>query len=174
MSLQYFESKWAKLACYSRCFLTSYLCIPVPYNERDIFFGCQFEKVLQVPCIQKCTNRARVICYHSNILLMMMAIQCYSSWHLSLFLPQNFYASHIVKVLVRPSCQTVCNAMDCSCQVPLSMEFSRQEYWSGLTFSFQEIFLTQGSNLGLLYCRQILYHLSHQGTYLIQQNITNF
>ena len=26
----------------------------------------------------------------------------------------------------------------------------------------QRIFLTQGSNLGLLYCRQILYHLSHQ------------
>ena len=28
----------------------------------------------------------------------------------------------------------------------------------------QGIFLTQGSNLGLLYCRQILYHLSHQGS----------
>ena len=25
-------------ACYSRCFLTSYLCIPVSYNEKDIFF----------------------------------------------------------------------------------------------------------------------------------------
>ena len=23
----------------SRCFLTSYFCIPVPYNEKDIFFG---------------------------------------------------------------------------------------------------------------------------------------
>ena len=29
-----------KFACYSRCFLTSYFCIPVPYNEKDIFFGC--------------------------------------------------------------------------------------------------------------------------------------
>ena len=38
----------AKFACYSRCFLTSYFCIPVPYNENDIFFGCQFQKVLQV------------------------------------------------------------------------------------------------------------------------------
>ena len=28
----------AKFACYSRCFLTSYFCIPVPYNEKDIFF----------------------------------------------------------------------------------------------------------------------------------------
>ena len=29
----------AKLACYPRCFLTSYFCIPVPYNEKGIFFG---------------------------------------------------------------------------------------------------------------------------------------
>ena len=28
----------------------------------------------------------------------------------------------------------------------------------------QGIFLTQGENPGLLYCRQILYHLSHQGS----------
>ena len=28
----------------------------------------------------------------------------------------------------------------------------------------QGIFPTQGSNLGLLHCRQILYHLSHQGS----------
>ena len=27
-----------KFACYSRCFLTSYFCVPVPYNEKDIFF----------------------------------------------------------------------------------------------------------------------------------------
>ena len=30
-------------------------------------------------------------------------------------------------------------------------------------FLLQRIFPTQGSNLGLLYCRQILYQLSHQG-----------
>ena len=30
----------AKFAYYPRCFLTSYFCIPVPYNEKDIFFGC--------------------------------------------------------------------------------------------------------------------------------------
>ena len=28
----------AKLACYSRYLLTSYFCILVPYNEKDIFF----------------------------------------------------------------------------------------------------------------------------------------
>ena len=30
-------------------------------------------------------------------------------------------------------------------------------------FLLQGIFPTQGSNLDLLHCRQILYHLSHQG-----------
>ena len=53
--------------------------------------------------------------------------------------------------------------MDCS--LPLSMEFSRQEYWSGLPFSLtQGIFPTQGSNPGLRHCSRILYLLSHQGS----------
>ena len=41
------------------------------------------------------------------------------------------------KVLVAQLCPTLCNS--------------------------REIFPTQGSNLGLLHCRQILYHLSHWG-----------
>ena len=28
----------ANFACYSRCFLTSYFCIPVPYNKKDVFW----------------------------------------------------------------------------------------------------------------------------------------
>ena len=39
-----------------------------------------------------------------------------------------------VKVLVAQSCPTHCDRMDCSLQEPLSMEFSRQEYWSGMPF----------------------------------------
>ena len=35
---------------------------------------------------------------------------------------------------VAQSCLTLCNPLDCNHQAPLSMEFSRQEYWSGLTF----------------------------------------
>ena len=48
-------------------------------------------------------------------------------------------------------------------QAPLSMEFSRQEYWSGHSL-LQGIFLTQGLNPGLLHYRQILYPLSHQAS----------
>ena len=67
-----------------------------------------------------------------------------------------------VKSEVAQSCLTLCNHMDCSLPAPPSMEFSRQEYWSGLPFPFPGIFPTQGSNLGLLHCRQMLYRLSHQ------------
>ena len=36
--------------------------------------------------------------------------------------------------LVAQSCPTLGNAITISCQAPLSMGFSRQEYWSGLPF----------------------------------------
>ena len=45
-----------------------------------------------------------------------------------------------------------------------SMEFSRPVYWSGSHFLLQGIFPTQGSNPGPPHCRQIPYHLSHQGS----------
>ena len=42
--------------------------------------------------------------------------------------------SMICKVKVAQSCPTLCNAMDCSHQDPLSIEFFSQEYWSWLAF----------------------------------------
>ena len=41
-------------------------------------------------------------------------------------------------------------------QASLSMEFFRQEYWSCHAL-LQGIFLTQGSNLDLLHCRQTIF-----------------
>ena len=49
-------------------------------------------------------------------------------------------------------------------QAPLSMEFSRQRYGSGLPLLSAGDLLTRGSNPGILFCRQILYHLSHNGS----------
>ena len=49
-----------------------------------------------------------------------------------------------------------------ACQAPLSMGSSRQEYWSGLPSPSQRIFPTLQLNLGLLCCKQILYHLSYR------------
>ena len=45
-----------------------------------------------------------------------------------------------------------------------SMEFSGKNTGMGNHSLLRGIFLTQGSNPGLLHCRQILYHLSHQGS----------
>ena len=53
-------------------------------------------------------------------------------------------------------------------QAPLSMEFSRQQYWSGLTCPPSR----DPPNLVLLHCRQILYHLSHQGSPRILKRVT--
>ena len=62
-------------------------------------------------------------------------------------------------------CLTFCDPMDSSLpQSPLSMGFSRQEYWSGLSFPSPGNLPTQVSNPGLSHCRQTLYHLSHQGS----------
>ena len=66
-------------------------------------------------------------------------------------------------ILVAQSCPTLCDPMGyIAHQAPLSVGFSRQEYWSGLPFP-SGIFPTQGLNPGLLYWRQILYCLNHQG-----------
>ena len=56
-------------------------------------------------------------------------------------------------------------------QAPLLMGFPKQEYWSGLLL--QGLFLTQGSNPGLLYCGQILYCLSHQEIPTLLHTLSN-
>ena len=74
--------------------------------------------------------------------------------------------------LVAQSCLTLCDPMDCNSlgsirpPFPTFMcpwRFSRQEYWSGFLCLSPGDLSTQGSNSGLPHCRQILYHLSHQG-----------
>ena len=57
-----------------------------------------------------------------------------------------------------------CDPMACSLQAPLPVWFPSKNTGVGCHCLLQGIFLTQGSNLGLLHCRQILYHLSYQGS----------
>ena len=51
-----------------------------------------------------------------------------------------------------------------ACWAPLFMEFSRQAYWSGLPFPSPGYLPYSGMEPGLLDCRQILYHLSYEGS----------
>ena len=67
--------------------------------------------------------------------------------------------------LVSQSCLTLCNPMDCS--LPGSSVHGNspgKNTGVGCHALLQGIFPTRGSNPGLSHCRQILYHLSHQGS----------
>ena len=59
--------------------------------------------------------------------------------------------------LVTKSCPTLVTPWTVAWQLPLSMGFSRQQYWSGLWFPF-----SRGSSWP--HCRQILYLLSYEGS----------
>ena len=62
------------------------------------------------------------------------------------------------------SCPTLCDPMDVAHQAPLSVEFSRQKYWSGLPFlSPGDLLPNPRIEPGSPACRQILYRLSHKG-----------
>ena len=50
-----------------------------------------------------------------------------------------------------------------ACQAPLSMGFSKQEYWSGFPCPSPGYLPDLGIEPGLPYYRQTLYQLSHQG-----------
>ena len=67
-----------------------------------------------------------------------------------------------MKVTVTQLCPTLMTPWTVAHQAPLPMEFSRQDIGMDSHSLLQGIFLTQGSNQGLLYCKQILYCLSPQ------------
>ena len=67
------------------------------------------------------------------------------------------------ELLIAQLCLTLCDPMDCS--PPGSSVHGNspgKNTGVGCHSLLQGIFPNQGSNLGLLNCRQILYHLSHQ------------
>ena len=71
---------------------------------------------------------------------------------------------------IAQSCLTLCDPMDCS--LPGSSIhgiFPGKNIGVGCHFLLQGIFQTQGLNLGLPHCRQMLYLLSHQGSLLLSE-----
>ena len=70
-----------------------------------------------------------------------------------------------VSVLVAQSCLILCDPMDFSPPGSSVHVISQARILGGgCYYLLQRIFPTQGSNLGLLHCRQVLYRLSHQGS----------
>ena len=72
--------------------------------------------------------------------------------------------------LVTQLCLTLCDPWTVAHQAPSSGKNTGVSSHSLL----QGIFPTQGSNPGILYCRQILYYLSHQGRPQIHLSVYNF
>ena len=68
-------------------------------------------------------------------------------------------------MLVTQSCPTLCDPVDCSPPGSSVHEiFPGKDTGGGCHFLLHGIFPTQGSNLRLLHCRQILYQLSYKGS----------
>ena len=96
----------------------------------------------------------------------------------SLIVDRHFTVWAPVEVLtdeVAQSCPTLCDPWTVAYQVPLSMEFSRQEYWSGLPFPSPGDLPDPGTEPGspALYCRQTLYCLSHQRSWEVLNYSSN-
>ena len=71
-----------------------------------------------------------------------------------------------VLCLVAQSCPTLCDPMDCSWPgSSVHGDSPGKNTGVGCYALIQGIFPTQGLNPGLPHCRQILYHLSHQGSW---------
>ena len=84
----------------------------------------------------------------------------------------TIFSSPLKESEVAQSCPTLCDPIDCS--LPGSSIhgiFPGKSTGVGCHFPLQGIFPTQGSNPGLLHCRQMLYCLSHQWSLL--KNIRN-
>jgi len=75
----------------------------------------------------------------------------------------RLFQRRVMLCLVAQLCLTLCDPMNCS--PPGSSvhgDSPGKNIGVGCHALLQGIFPTQGSNPGLLHCRQILYHLSHQ------------
>ena len=77
--------------------------------------------------------------------------------------------------LVAWLCLTLCDPMNCSLPgSSVHRDSPGKNTGVGCHALLQGIFPTQGSNPGLLHCRQILYHLSHQGSPFLKHIMFNY
>ena len=82
---------------------------------------------------------------------------------LKILLLSIFFSSYCVYVCVSCSCPTLCDPHGLwPTRLLCPLYFPGKITGAGCYFLLQVIFPTQGSNLGLPHCRQILYHLNHQ------------
>ena len=81
-----------------------------------------------------------------------------ATWHVHM---KGIRFENFEKLQRNQSCLIFATPWTVASQAPLSMDSPDKNTGVGCHSLLQGIILTQGSNLGLLHCRQILYHLSH-------------
>ena len=140
----------------------------------------QFVKhAVSVRCNQVRHNKTRVCLYSSFcpsllkfLSAMIYKVQCTGHWYVLSELYFTYFEAVIngtdllnfieliydSEVLVPQWCLTLCDPRDCSSPGPSVQGIFQARILESVAISFSRIFLTQGLNLGLLHCRQILYH----------------
>ena len=129
--------------------------------------SCIKQKVFHIQIFQCETELCEFYSFHMfSPQLLLMNIDSNSEFHCHCFLRQAIEYSGMTITYCTKICNVhafviVVQSLSCvwlfvtpwtiSCHTPLSMGFSRQEYWSGCQFLLQGIFSTQGSKAHLLH-----------------------
>ena len=132
------------------------------------------------------TSAQRHTCFNTAILLLgvysaSLITELYKDIYIYIYIYTHKLSCYYlkVKVSVTQLCLTLCDLMDCSLPgFSVHGDSPGENTGVGCLSLLQRIFLTQRVNLGLLYCRPILYHLSQRitresGYYLYYPKIGN-
>ena len=143
-----------------RVFLDFLLFIPVPYNEKYIFWGCQFQKILQVFIelftfsffsipfwgteLDYCNIEwfAQEMNRYHFVVLEIAPNYCILDSFVDSLVDYMWWFISGLSILLHwttaakslQSCLTLCDPKTAAHQAPPSLGFSRQEHWSGLPF----------------------------------------
>ena len=124
-------------------------------------------------CLNECQSIHLLECKFSRVNLEYLRVPSFLSKQERLymgihgrFLSETFIWLNNLSSLHQAKCQLLSCATPRTIanQAPLSMEFFKQEYWSGFTFPSPGDLSNPGLNPGLPHCRQALYCLRHQGS----------
>ena len=111
---------------------------------------CDFSKFPNTRLIYKNQVYFYILTMNQELQLKILFITASKIWNIGINLTtymQDLYTKNYKAVASAVSDVTLWTV---ACQAPLSKGFSRQEYWSGLSWSPQGIFPPQGSKLSLL------------------------
>ena len=119
--------------------------LPVFSLKRFIVSGLILKSLIHFELIFLCG-----VMEYSNFILLHVAVQ-FSGNHCLFSIVHSCLLYHRVCVCVLSRVQVFATPWNVARQTPLSMSFSRQDYWRGLPFAIPGHIMTQGSNPCLLH-----------------------